>query len=277
MSAEPGVGVVAGGGPLPRLIAEAQRDAGRSYLVIAFEGQAPDWLSEHPHAVVAFEKPGRVFRALRDAGVARVCFAGGLVRPKLRPLKFDRVAASLAPRILPLIGRGDDALLRALGDAFEAEGFALVPAHHLTPELLAPDGAFSAAAPSDADRADIDRAAELAALIGGADIGQAAVVAGGLCLGLETVQGTDALLRFVAATPERLRREGARGALYKGPKPGQDLRADLPAIGPETVARAAEARLAGVAVAAGRTLVFGLEETRRAADEAGLFLWGRSG
>jgi Uncharacterized protein conserved in bacteria len=79
---------------------------------------------------------------------------------------------------------------------------------------------------------------------------------------------------FVAGTDPALQPEDARGVLYKGPKPGQDWRADLPAIGPETMRRAAEAGLAGVAVAAGATLALGLDETRAAADAAGLFLWG---
>lgn len=270
-----GVGIIAGRGPLPRLLAETERRRRRPYLVVGFEGQEPDWLRGHPHEIVPFEKPGAAFRAFRGAGVDTVVFAGGLDRPKLRPWKFDRTAASLASRILPLLGRGDDALLRALGEAVEAEGFRLAAAHELATDLLAPEGAFSTATPGEADHADIARAREFAAMIGAADVGQAAVAAGGLCLGLETLQGTDALLTFVAQTPERLRANLAgRGVLWKGPKPGQDWRADLPVIGPETVHRAAEAGLAGVAVLAGGVLVLGRDETRAAADEAGLFLWG---
>ncbi len=269
-----GVGVIAGAGALPRLIAEDQRRRGRPYLVVGFEGAAPDWLAAHPHLVTPFEKPGALFGALRRAGVDTVAFAGGMGRPKLNPLRFDLKAAGLARRVLPLLGKGDDALLRGLAAVFEGEGFRLAGAHELLTDLLAPPGAVSAATPGDADHADIARARALAAMVGRADVGQGAVVAGGLCLGLETLQGTDALLRFVAGTDPALRPADARGVLYKGPKPGQDWRADLPAIGPETMRRAAEAGLAGVAVAAGATLALGLDETRAAADAAGLFLWG---
>jgi DUF1009 family protein len=143
--------------------------------------------------------------------------------------------------------------------------------------LLAPDGAFAGPAPDEAAQADIARARELAAAIGALDVGQGAVVAQGVCLGLETIQGTDALLDFVAATPQRLRPESGRaGVLYKGPKPGQDWRMDLPAIGPETVRRAADAGLAGIAVRAGGVLVLGREATVAAAERAGLFLWGEA-
>ncbi len=109
------------------------------------------------------------------------------------------------------------------------------------------------------------------------DVGQAAVVAQGLCLGIEALPGTDALLDFVAATGGRLRPDpnGARGLLYKAPKPGQDLRADMPSVGPETVRRAAAAGLGGIAWAAGGVLVLERDETIAQAQAAGLFLWSR--
>jgi DUF1009 family protein len=266
------LGVVAGAGDLPRLIAEGQAAAGAPYLVCAFEGAAPDWIAAHPHVVAPIEKPGRVFAALRAAGVDRVAFAGGMARPHLRPFAFDLTAVRLAPRIMALLKQGDDALLRGLAEIFEAEGFRLVGAHELLTHLVAPEGSLSARAPDEDDRADIARAAELARALGALDVGQGAVVAGGLCLGLETVQGTDALLDFVGRTPPRLRRRP--GVLYKAPKPGQDWRVDLPAVGPETLRRAAAAGLGGVAVQAGGVLILGLQDTRAEADRLGLFLVG---
>lgn len=266
------LGVIAGRGDLPRLIAEAQAQAGRPCLVVAFEGAAPDWIGAHRHLVAPLEKPGRVFAALRDAGVDRVAFAGGMARPTLRPLAFDLTAARLAPRLVPLLKQGDDALLRGLAGIFESEGFALVGAHELLAHLLAPAGDMAARAADADDRRDIARAAELVAALGALDVGQGAVVAGGLCLGLETLQGTDAMLGFAAATPAALRRRP--GVLYKAPKPGQDRRMDLPAVGVETLRRAAEAGLAGVAVAAGGVLLLDPAAMRAEADRLGLFLHG---
>lgn len=266
------VGVIAGAGDLPRLIAEDRRARGLTYLVCAFAGDAPPWLGDHPHAVVRPEKPGALLAALRRAGVETVVFAGAMARPKLRPTAFDLTAVRLAPRILPLLRQGDDALLRGLAGVLEAEGFRLVGAHDLLAGLLAPPGDFAARRADAEDRADIARAAELVARLGALDVGQAAVVAGGVCLGLESIQGTDALLAFAGATPARLRPRP--GVLYKAPKPGQDWRADLPAIGPQTLRAAAAAGLAGVAARAGGVLVLGLEATRAEADRLGLFLHG---
>lgn len=275
MSVAPaGLGVIAGEGALPRLLAEERRRAAAPYLVCAFEGLVPDWIAAHPHAVVPFEKPGALFRALRDAGAEQVVFAGGMRRPSLNPLRFDMKAAKLAATVLPMLGKGDDALLRGLASVFESEGFEMIGAHDLVDDLLAPDGVLSARAPSETDRADIARAAELAVLIGGADVGQAAVVARGLCLGLESIQGTDFMLRAIAETPEALRPPRPSGVLFKGPKPGQDWRLDLPAIGVDTVRAAHRAGLSGVALRSGGVLILGRAETVAEADRLGLFLCG---
>lgn len=273
-----GVGIIAGTGALPRMIAEARAAAGQPTLVIAFEGLALDWLAAHPHATPPFEKPGRLFAALRRAGCDAVTFAGGMTRPRLDPLRFDLTALRLAPRILPLLKRGDDTLLRGLAAVFEAEGFRVLAPHALLEGLLATEGVPTRARPSPADEADAARAAAIVQGLGALDLGQGAVVAQGLCLGVETVQGTDALLDFVARTASAHRPDpaGARGLLLKAPKPGQDWRADLPAIGPETLRRAAAAGLAGVAVEAGGVLVLGHAETVAEADRLGLFLWGRA-
>lgn len=268
------LGIVAGSGALPRLIAEAHGAQG--CFVCAFEGAAPDWIAAHPHIVVPFEKPGALFAALRQAGVRRLVMAGGMQRPKLRPLHFDRTALGLASKILPLMGQGDDALLRGLAAVFEAEGFALVGVQQVLDGLLAPAGALGGAPMTETHAADIRRAAEIVAALGVLDIGQGAVVEAGICLGVETIQGTDSLLETVARTVPTLRADpaGRAGVLYKAPKPAQDRRLDLPAIGVETVRRAAAAGLAGIAVAAGGVLLIDRPAIAAEAEALGLFLHG---
>jgi DUF1009 family protein len=269
--------IIAGRGALPRLIAEDCARRGRPYRVVVFEGVALDWLDRHPTIAAEFEKPGRLFADLRAAGCGTVTFAGGMTRPGLNPLRFDLKMLRLAPKVLAGMRAGDDATLRLVAGIFEAEGLRLCAAHEILADLIAPVGVLSRASPSAADRDDAARAARIVATLGTVDAGQGAVVAQGLCLGLETIQGTDAMLDFVARTGAAFRPDpvGGRGVLLKAPKPGQDWRMDLPAIGPETIRGAAAAGLAGVAAQAGGVLVLGLEETVAAADAAGLFLWGR--
>ncbi len=275
MAAE-GIAIVAGRGALPRLIAEDCRRRRVPYRVVIFEGVELDWLSSHPVIHALFEKPGKLFADLRAAGCTTVTFAGGMARPRLRPLRFDLKFLGMAPRLLSGLKAGDDATLRMVAEIFEAEGLTIRAPHEILSGLLMPSGILSRVAPTEADRADAARAIAIVTALGAADVGQGAVVAQGLCLGLESIQGTDAMLEFVATTGAPFRRdpEGARGLLYKGPKPGQDWRIDLPAIGPETIRRAAAAGLGGVVVRAGGVLLIGREDCLAAADAAGLFLWG---
>ena len=217
-----GLAIFAGRGALPRLVAEDCARRGRPYRVVVFEGVALDWLAGHPVVAAAFERPGRLFAALRAAGCGAVTFAGGIVRPKLRPLRFDLTMWRLAPGLLRAVRGGDDATLRAVAGIFEAAGFRVEAPQELLPELPAAAGVLSRALPSDRDRADAARAAGIVAALGAADVGQAAVVAQGVCLGLESIQGTDALLDFVARTGAAFRPDPGRceGGAVQGAEAG---------------------------------------------------------
>lgn len=212
---------------------------------------------------------------LEDLGVARVTLAGAVRRPRLDPEAFDARTAALVPRLLGAIGQGDDAALRAVIGLFEEFGFTVAGVGDLAPDLV-PGAGVLTGAPSEADRRDAARAAEIVAALGPLDLGQGAVVAQGLCLAVETLPGTDAMLDFVARHAGlRPDPEGARGVIYKAPKPGQDRRIDLPAIGPQTVAAAAAAGLSGLAWEAGGVVLLDRAATLAAAAQAGLFLWAR--
>ncbi len=270
------IAIIAGNGVLPRLLTEECIRLDLPYVIVLFEGISPDWAKNHPIQPAIFEKPGRLFKVLRKAGVCQITMAGGMGRPQLNPLRFDSTGLRLAPVVMNALKKGDGDTLSVVSALFEAEGFNVVGAHHLLESLLAPSGVLTKASPSDEDQNDISRAIEIVTALGRADVGQGAVVAQGICLGLESIQGTDAMLQFVAGNPHRLPdKNGATGILLKAPKPGQDWRTDLPAIGPDTFALAAKAGLAGVVVQAGGALVLGLDETIAAADELGLFLLGR--
>ncbi|QHQ34720.1 LpxI family protein [Algicella marina] len=272
-----GLAIVAGSGVLPRMLAEDCKRSGRAYAVIKFEGIALDWVTGHPVIPAVFEKPGRLFKDIARAGLKQVTFAGGMSRPKISPLRFDLTGIRLAPKLFKALKGGDDAALRIVTEIFEAEGLSIVAAHELLESLLVPEGVLTKGQPSDADKADAARAAAIVEAIGAVDVGQGAVVAQGICLGLESIQGTDAMLAHVAATggPFRPDAQGAKGVLLKAPKPGQDWRTDLPAIGPDTLRNAHSAGLAGVVIEAGGVLVLGREEVVAQANALEMFLWSR--
>lgn len=260
--------ILCGDGALPVLLLQAQRDA----VCVVFEGV--------PHAVLngdvqthQFEKMGGLFDALHGQGVTQIVMAGGLGRPALNPVEFDAGMMAIAPRLLPALQGGDDAILRLIITVFEEQGFEVIGAHSVLPDLCAPEGLLAGPEPSEQALKDASRAADILLALSPLDVGQGAVVAAGLCLGIETLQGTDAMLAFVSETPDGLRRD--KGVFLKAPKRGQDLRVDMPAIGPDTVHAAARAGVEGIVVAAGNVMLLQRDATLKAAEDTGVFLLGR--
>ena len=270
------LGIIAGHGALPRLIAQECAAQGRPYVVVQFSGIELGWAKTHPVLKAQYEKPGKLFSGLKKAGVSTVTMGGAMSRPRLNPLKFDATGLRLAPVVMNALKSGDNSMLKIVASLFEAEEFSVIGMHEALPELLLEKGIPTRAQPSEQDQRDAKRAEEIVSALGAVDVGQGAVVAQELCLGLESLQGTDAMLRFVAENPARLPdKKGAKGVLLKWPKPGQDLRLDMPAIGPDTFTAVANAGLAGVVIKAGETLVLGRDETLERANGLGLFLWVR--
>lgn len=268
--------IIAGSGVLPKLLAEASLRDGYEVSIIDFKTTQLDWVSSYPVLTAQFEKAGRLFAALHKNGISEVVFAGGMERPKLNPLKMDRAFLAKAPLLLRAIKGGDDGLLRLIADWFQEEGFQIIAPHEVAKDLLAPAGVWGKHHPSEQDYLDIDRGVQILDALAPADVAQACVIGGGICFGIESIQGTDALLRFVSETEARLQppKETDYGVLVKIPKTGQETRLDLPGIGPDTISNAARAGLSGIALKEGGALVLGLSDVVQAADEAGLFILG---
>ncbi|MBO6783162.1 MAG: UDP-2,3-diacylglucosamine diphosphatase LpxI [Alphaproteobacteria bacterium] len=266
----PKVGILAGGGPLPGYLVDACRSSGRDVFVIAFEGQAdPRVVEAAPHAWVRLGAAGEALDRLRAEAVEEIVMAGPVTRPTWRELRPDRRAAKFLGR--GLLNKGDDGLLGAIVRALEEEeGFRVIGADDLLDDLQATAGPFGAYGPDEDSTADIEQGVRVLHTTGPLDIGQAVIVQQGIVLGLEAAEGTRGLIERCAG----LRREGRGGVLVKLPKPGQETRADMPSIGPETLRAAAASGLAGIAVATGATLVFERDEVVRLADEHGLFVVG---
>lgn len=257
--------ILAGYGALPQNLAAAHPDA----LFVSFEG-IEITVPKQRHFAASFNRFGALFDALTIAGITTVTFAGAMTRPALDPAGFDAKTMALAPRLMAAMAGGDDGLLRDIIAVFEEQGFAVVGAHQVLPDLVAKAGLLAGADPSPLNQTDAKRGLEILGAISPVDVGQGVVVANGLCLGVETLQGTDAMLGFVAATPKHLRQSG--GVFVKAAKTGQDLRVDMPAIGPDTVASVAAAGLNGIVIAADQVMILERAKTLAAIKAAGLFL-----
>lgn len=238
--------------------------------MVAFIGQTDPAVAEGlPHFWTRLGAVGAALRRLREERVGELCLIGTIRRPGVRELFPDWWTARFMAQVR-MKSLGDDALLQAIRDQLEKEGFRIVGAHELVGDFLARPGLLTRHAPDDEAWADIVRGLAVARSIGLLDVGQGAVVQQGLVLAVEAAEGTDAMLARCTA----LRRAGPGGVLVKACKPQQDRRLDLPTIGVGTVEAAAAAGLRGIAVEAGGALIVDAGEVAAAADRLGLFVVG---
>src|SRR5260370_15401268 len=211
------LGIVAGGGALPRDLVECCGAAGRDVFVLAVGGEAePATVEGVPHAWCRLGAAANGLALLRKNHVTELVLAGGIRRPSLPALRPDWRAARLFARI-GYRALGDDGLLSAVVEELEREGFRVIGADQLLHRAFVPEGPLGQLCPDRQAQADIERGMQVARTLGVLDVGQAVIVQQGLVLGVEAIEGTDELLRRCAG----LRREGPGGVLVKGAKPAQ--------------------------------------------------------
>ena len=271
------IAIICGGGSFPGAVAEAIVRNGRQPVMFGLKGWAdPKIIERHTHHWIAIGQVGRLFRLAREENCREVLFIGSLLRPPLRQVRLDWQTIRLLPRVARAFRGGDDRLLSGIASMAEEGGLRVIGVREVAPEVFVPEGVLGRCQPAERDRGDIARAMKMIAALGPFDVGQAAIVANNNVLAVEAAEGTDNMLARIA----ELRRLGrvttplGVGVLVKAPKPGQDRRFDLPSIGPRTIEGAARAGLAGVAVAAGSTIIAEAAEVIAMADREKIFIVG---
>jgi DUF1009 family protein len=270
------IALISGRGQLPQLLADRLHAEGRAVVLAELEGF--ESLSTVRDDVLRFrlERLVPFLDRLQDMGVTQAVFAGGVHRPRLDPALIDPATMQLLPRIMAAMNRGDDGTLREVIALMGEWGVEVVGAQDICADLVAEAGILSDSQPKGTDKQDAARGFEILRLMGGADVGQGCIVARGQCLALEALPGTDVMLAQLAA----LRAQGVElpqgGVFCKAPKPGQDRRIDLPALGPDTVEAVHAAGLRGIAFEAGGVLLIDRAEMVTRANALGLFLWARA-
>jgi DUF1009 family protein len=263
------LGIIAGGGSLPLRVVQAASAIGRPVHVVVLEGHGdPAAYVGQPHVTLRWGLAAQMLSWLKQHGVKEVVLAGNVARPSLLSLRPDAASMKLLGRIGRAAFNGDDSILRAVMKVLAEEGFEVIGAQALLAGLLPQAALLAGPMPDEMARADIARGIAVCHAIGAVDVGQSVVVQQGLVLGVEAIEGTDALITRAGA----LKREGPGPILVKAPKPAQSELADLPTIGPVTVASARAAGLRGLAFQAGGTILLERETTIAAAEAAGIFL-----
>jgi DUF1009 family protein len=274
MAAAAPLGIVAFGGRLPLAVAEAVRAQGREVFLAAMHGVADPAVAGFPHGTFRAFQVSRLVGLLRGAGCRDVVLAGTVLRPALSSVRFDLGTLKQLALLFAANVSGDDSLLMRVTRGFEGEGFRVLGIGDVAPELIAPEGTLTRCAPGARD--EVVYGLDVLVGLGVHDVGQAVVVHGRRVVAVEAAEGTSAMIARVAELRAngRFPVSGRAGVLVKGPKPQQELRNDMPALGPDTVEAAAAAGLAGIAFVAGGVLLIDAARMIARADEAGLWLAG---
>lgn len=271
------VGLIAAGGVMPFAVADSLAARGIGSVLFALRGACdPARVTRFRHHWISVGQLGRAVKLFRAEGCRDLVFIGTLVRPAISEIRLDWGTLRALGQVISAFRGGDDHLLSGIGRILEQDGFRMVGIKDVAPDLLVPEGCLTRAAPDATAAADIARGREALRALGPFDIGQAVVVIDAHVVGVEDIEGTDGLLARIARlrAEGRIRAKPARGVLVKAPKSGQDLRFDLPTIGPRTVEGAIKAELAGVAIVAGNTIAVEPQTMIEVADAAGLFVTG---
>ena len=259
------LGILAGGGELPRAIAFGARAAGRDVFVLALSDMTGDWANGFAHQWLSMGQIGKTLAQLRSHGCREMVFAGYVSRPNFFKLRYDAKGLSWLFPVLWGMRKGDNTLLDVMVALFEREGLRVLSVADVAPWLQVPLGPLGAKKPTTDDESDIAIAMSAARKQGARDVGQAVIVSGGNVLAIESNAGTDAML-------EKLPKQSHRGVLAKALKPQQTRKTDLPTIGVATIEKAAAAGLAGIVIEADTALVLDRAAVAKAADALGLFV-----
>lgn len=271
------VGIIAGAHNLPFEVIEALRQQGRDYFVFGLVGEADQRIEAHPHTWLKWGEVGRILKILAERQIRHVLFIGAVTnRPDFASIKLDLGAIKVMPEIVSILARGgDEGVLAGVASFAERRGFLLVSVPQIAPSLVIGDKTSINVSLADRNSRDIGLAAEAANLVGALDAGQGAVVANGRILALEGPEGTDQMLARVTEIRKQGRAKwsfGKQGLLLKRARPGQDMRFDMPTIGPNTIDHVHAAGLAGIVCAQGEVLCASMKDTLERANHKGVFV-----
>lgn len=293
--------LIAGQGGVPPYLLKVLLARGEVPLVCEVVQFPSEVTGDLPRLGFRLERFGSFLTELQARGITRLCMAGAMRRPAVDPALIDAATTPYIPRLQGALAKGDDGLLREIIAIFEEVGIAVIGAAEIAPELLPAPGVRTGVLP---EGIEADLAAAVAAFdrMGRDDLGRAVVARGARVVAQEDARGTHAMLadlakggddgswsldpfdiadQMIGGAADWLSGQDSvpesGGLLYMAPRPGQDLCADMPVIGPETARAVVKARLDGVAIEAGGVMLIHPEDVRGILGAAGCFLWVRSG
>lgn len=263
------LGIIATKGNLSKkLIDYAQNKL--DIFMVAIEGKTdPEFVKGIDHIWVHLGEIGKAMDAMKQANVDRIVFSGPMQKPDIFSLKLDMMGTKLFAKMVKDKFFGDNKLLSVLTDFLEDNGFKVIGIHEILKDLVVQASNFTKLFPNEDDKTDIDLGMKVVQELGKLDIGQGAITHGGVVLGVEAIEGTEKLIKRCA---ELKHSDTYGGVLVKLSKPDQELRADLPTIGIDTVKSMHIAGFKGIAIEAERAIFLDREECIKYADKHDMFI-----
>src|SRR5580693_7494730 len=255
-------GLIAGNGDFPFLVLEGARSRGIEMAVIAIKEEASPGLERVAKRLhwVSLGELSRTIELLHEEGVKRAVMAGQVKHNKI--FSSIRPDWRLAKLLLTLSTKNTDSLIGAVARVLEEEGIELVDSTKFLGPLLPREGILTKRAPDESETADIEYGRRIAAQIAGLDLGQTVVVRDRACVAMEAMEGTDETIERAARIAG-----GQRLVVVKVSKPSQDMRFDVPVVGPKTIEVMRRSNATALAVDAGKTLLFDRDQLIQAADD----------
>jgi len=255
------IGLIAGSGKFPLLVADSARKRGLKVIAVAHRGETMQELAGEVNDItwIGVGQFGHLLSAFKSKGVSHVLMAGGITKANMfSNVRPDPKGLEIMEKLLVF---HDDDILRAVAGELEKEGITVVSSATYLPELLAPSGCLTRRGPSKAETEDVEFGWMVGKELGRLDIGHCVVVRAKTVLAVEAIEGTDkTILRG-----GELAKENA--VVVKVCKPDQDLRFDLPVVGVNTIKAMSTVHASVLAIEAGKTLIFDKEKMIRLAND----------
>ncbi len=271
------LGLIAGAGRFPHMVLEGARRAGCHVTVVGLRGFADASLADGADVFrwSGLAKPGRWIRILRRQAVDRVILAGSVVKSAMygrwRLLRLLPDPTAMRIWFFQVPDKRNDTVLSAVADEFAKWGMVMDECVRHCGQHMAPEGVLTRAKPSGDQQRDADFGWRIAKEMGGLDIGQSVAVKEREVIAVEAIEGTDRMIERTAALCPR-----GGWTMVKVAKPNQDMRFDVPTVGPDTIDRLAAGRAAMLVIEAGKTLIVERERMIAAADAAGIVILAKS-
>lgn len=266
------IAILAGSGLLPLHLYKSCKAKGIECHIIGLKDQVSlDLFNKNvPIDIIAMHSVSEIIKKIRSLGISKVLLAGKVKRTGISKLLLDIKGSRLFAKIIKH-GMSDNNILTAIIAFLEDEGLEVISANAILTDIMASKGNISEAKPNTEDMNDIKHGIKILKKISECDVGQALVIQGGLILGVEAAEGTDELVKRCGAIKQK---EGKKPILIKALKTGQDIRADLPCIGPDTIENLYNNGFSGITIESGFTCILNFDETLKRAKKYNVFIYG---